>query len=56
MIHCSFGRANSRARITAAISQFMTMRIRSTTWAIGSAADDEAGPDMSTTLLDIEYQ
>ena len=46
MIHCSFGMANSRARIAAANSQFTTMRIRSTTCAIGSAADDEAGLDM----------
>src|SRR6266480_3077958 len=46
MIHRSFGMTRSRARIAAPISQFMTMRIRSTTFAIGSAADDEAGPDM----------
>jgi hypothetical protein len=31
------------------------MRIRSTTYAIGSAADDEAGLDMMH-FLDIEYQ
>src|SRR5438309_6076643 len=46
MIHCSFGMTTSRARIAAPISQFTTMRIRSTTYAIGSAADDEVGFDM----------
>src|SRR5205809_6817358 len=46
MIHCPLGTTTSRARIAAPISQFMTMRIRSTTYAIGSAADDEAGLDM----------
>jgi len=46
MIHCSFGLTTSRARIAAAISQFRTMRVRSTTYAIGSAADDEADLDM----------
>src|SRR5262249_53880412 len=51
MIHCSFGMTTSRARITAPISQFTTMRIRSTTYAIGSAADDEAGVDMIHHLL-----
>src|SRR5207245_6778806 len=51
MIHCSFGMTTSRARIAAPISQFMTMRIRSTTYAIGSAADDEAGLDMIHYLL-----
>src|SRR5215831_5348544 len=51
MIHCSFGMTTSRARITAPISQFTTMRIRSTTYAIGSAADDEAGVDMIHRLL-----
>src|SRR5439155_11709407 len=47
MIHCSFGTTTSRARITATIIQFTTMRIRSTTYAIGSAADEEAGLDMN---------
>ena len=56
MIHCSFGMTNSRARIAAPISQFTTMRIRSTTYAIGSAADDEAGLDMIHHPSDIEYQ
>src|SRR5215831_14855125 len=51
MIHCSFGMTTSRARITAPISQFTTMRIRITTYAIGSAADDEAGVDMIHLLL-----
>src|SRR5262249_25383495 len=51
MIHCSCGIATSRARIAAPISQFTTMRIRSTTYAIGSAADDEAGVDMIHHLL-----
>src|SRR5262249_57542020 len=51
MIHCSFGMTTSRARIAAPISQFTTMRIRSTTDAIGSAADDEAGVDMIHHLL-----
>ena len=49
MIHCSFGMTTSRARIAAPISQFTTMRMRSTTYAIGSAADDEAGVDMILT-------
>src|SRR5438132_5817500 len=56
MIHCSFGTTNSRARITATIIQFRTMRIRSTTYAIGSAADDGAGLDMFNTSKIIEYQ
>src|SRR5690349_24579560 len=50
MIHCSFGITTSRARIAAPPSQFTTMSIRSTTYAIGSAADDEAG------LVDIGIQ
>src|SRR5947207_14797547 len=41
MIHCSFGMTTRRARIAAPDSQFTTMRMRSTTYAIGSAADDE---------------
>src|SRR5262245_2917277 len=56
MIHCSFGKATSRARITATISQFRTIRIRSATCAIGSAADDEAGLDMLQPSVYIEYQ
>src|SRR5258708_39626107 len=48
MIHCSFGKTNSRARITTTIIQFKTMRVRSMTYAIGSAADDEAGLDMDS--------
>src|SRR5215472_14794378 len=51
MIHCAFGMTTSRARIAAPISQFTMMRIRSTTYAIGSAADDEAGVDMIRLLL-----
>src|SRR5688572_33280644 len=46
MIHCSFGMTTSRARIAAPPSQFTTMRMRSRTYAIGSAADDEIGFDM----------
>src|SRR5436309_14026013 len=46
MIHCSFGMTTSRARIATPPSQFTTMRIRSMTYAIGSAADDEAWLDM----------
>src|SRR5438309_981238 len=53
MIHCALGTTTSRARIAAPISQFMTMRIRSTTCAIGSAADDEAGLDMISLPSDI---
>src|SRR6266404_6915870 len=56
MIHCLFGMTTSRARIAAPPSQFTTMRIRSTTCAIGSAADDESGLDMIHHLLCIEYQ
>src|SRR5215472_14344229 len=51
IIHCAFGMTTSRARIAAPISQFTTMRIRSTAYAIGSAADDEAGVDMIHLLL-----
>ena len=50
MIHCRVGMATSKTRIAAPYSQFTTMRIRSTTCAIGSAAD-EAGRDMVTTSL-----
>ena len=39
-----------RARIAAAMNQFATMRIRSTTCAIGSAAEGEVDRDMLTTL------
>src|SRR5205823_1125623 len=46
LIHCSFGMTTSRARIAAPVNQFTTMRIRSMTYATGSAADDEAGVDM----------
>src|SRR5438105_14930477 len=53
MIHCWFGMTTSRARIAAPNSQFTTMRIRSTTYAMGSAADDEAGRDMIHYLPDI---
>src|SRR5438132_14025283 len=53
MIHCSLGMTTSRARIAAPISQFTTMRIRSATYAIGSAADDEAGLDTISTSRDI---
>src|SRR5438132_912341 len=49
MIHCSLGMTTSRARIAAPISQFTTMRIRSAAYAIGSAADDEAGLDTIST-------
>jgi hypothetical protein len=49
MIHCSWGMTSSRATIAAPYSQFRTMRIRSTTWAIGSAADDGAGLDTVDT-------
>jgi hypothetical protein len=45
-IHFWVGIATSNARIAAPNTQFMTMRIRSTKNAIGSAADDEAGLDM----------
>src|SRR4051812_30718278 len=45
MIHCPLGRATSRARIATPPTQFTMMRIRSTTSAIGSAADDETGFD-----------
>ena len=41
MIHCSFGMTTSRARIATPMSQLTTMRIRSRTYAIGSAADGE---------------
>ena len=41
----AFGNAISRARIAAPITQLATMRIRSRTCAIGSAADAEAGVD-----------
>src|SRR5947208_2123392 len=53
MIHCSLGMTTSRARIAAPISQFTTMRIRSATYAIGSAADDEARLDMISPASDI---
>ena len=57
MIHRLVGMATSRVAIAAPPSQFTTMRIRSTTYAIGSAADDEAGLDMIHRLLThIEYQ
>src|SRR6266550_3422825 len=46
MIHCSLGMTTSRARIAAPNSQLTTMRLRSTTYAIGSAGDDEAGLNM----------
>src|SRR5258705_1744621 len=46
MIHSSLGMTISRARIAAPISQFRTMRTRSTTYAIGSAADEMVGIDM----------
>jgi hypothetical protein len=55
MIHCSFGETSSRARIATPLSQFRTMRIRRTPYAIGNAADDEAGLPMIRDLL-IEYQ
>src|SRR5205823_8267066 len=51
MIHCSFGRTSSRVRITAPENQFTTMRTRSTTNAIGSAADDEADFDIRFTIF-----
>src|SRR5947207_13244129 len=51
MIHCSFGMTTRRARIAVPNSQFTTMRMRSTTYAIGSAADDEAGLDMIHTTF-----
>ena len=56
MIHCSFGETTSRARIAAPVSQFTTMRIRRTTYAIGSAADDDVGLDMGFPPWIIEYQ
>src|SRR5438132_11364683 len=46
MIHCLLGVTTSRARIAAPNSQLPTMRIRRTTYAIGSAGDDEARLDM----------
>ena len=49
MIHCSLGTRNSSARITAIISQLTTMRTRSATKAMGSAADDGAGVDIDAT-------
>src|ERR1051326_3735446 len=53
MIHCSFGSAKRRARITATISQFRTMSTRSVNFAMGSAADDEVGSDM---IDDLSYR
>ena len=50
MIHCSFGRTTSSARIAAPYSQFRTMRIFSTMRAIGSAA--EYGLDISIAFND----
>ena len=46
MIHRRVGMATSRVKIAAPDSQFKTMSIRSMTYAIGSAADDEVGLDM----------
>src|SRR5262245_34222061 len=46
IIHRPLGMTTSRARIPAAMSQFRTIKMRSATWAIGSAADDEGGLDM----------
>jgi hypothetical protein len=43
----------SRAKIAAPISQFMTMRIRSATDAIGSAGDDVA--DIGLIHLHVVY-
>src|SRR5262245_43712292 len=51
MIHRSFGMTTSRASIATPPSQFTTMRIRSTMYAIGSAADDEARFDMIHLLI-----
>src|SRR4051812_41025073 len=51
MIHRSLGETTSRARIAAPDSQFRTMRIRRTTYAIGNAADDEAGLGMTHHLV-----
>ena len=56
MIHCALGLTTSSARIAAPPSQFRTMRMRSTTCAIGSAADDETGLDMNAPCVIIEYQ
>src|SRR5262249_50301866 len=50
MIHRSFGMTTSRARIAAPISQFTTIRIRNTTYAIGSAADEASCVDMIQNL------
>src|SRR5436853_5597037 len=49
MIHCWFGMITRRARIAAPDSQFTMMRMRSTTYAIGSAADEETRFDMIHT-------
>src|ERR1043165_9380995 len=51
MIHCSFGISTSKARIAAPPSQFTTTSIRSTTYTIGSAADDAVDLDMIHDLL-----
>jgi hypothetical protein len=51
MIHCSVGMATSRTTIAVPDSQLTTMRIRSTAYAMGSAADDEACLDMIHHLL-----
>jgi hypothetical protein len=56
MIHCSFGITTSSARIAAPPSQFTTMSIRSMTYAIGNATDDEIGLDMIPYLPYIEHQ
>src|SRR3954468_2268489 len=50
MIHCLFGMITSSARIAAPPSQFTMMRILSTMYAIGGAADDEIGLDMIHNL------
>lgn len=56
MIHRRVGMATSRVTIATPDSQFTTMRIRSMTYAIGSAADDEIGFDMIHHFPSIEHR
>jgi hypothetical protein len=54
MIHASVGMATSRVRIAAPDAQLRTMRMRSVTRTMGSAAEEAAGPVIRD--LYIEYQ
>src|SRR5688500_309570 len=49
-IHCRLGATTSRVKMAAPRTQFMTTRVRSRRYAMGSAADEDAAPDITNDL------